>query len=61
MKTFTCRHCPFTSTKHDAMFRHWHDTHAGNTLNRYGNWGPELDNLERNADRRDRSQLELAT
>ena len=43
------------------MFSHWHDTHAGNTLNRYGNWGPELDNLERNSDRRDRSQLELAT
>lgn len=61
MKTFTCRHCAFTSTKHDVMFLHWHDTHSGKILNRYGNWGPELDNLERNSDRRDRSQLELAT
>lgn len=43
------------------MFLHWHDTHSGKILNRYGNWGPELDNLERNSDRRDRSQLELAT
>lgn len=41
-RTYSCQYCVFISERHDDMFGHWHEHHAGKAPNAKGEWGPPM-------------------